>query len=154
MDPVVLLCVDGSEDSLAAARTGLARLAPGGRVVLVTVVDEPDPTLLVGAGGHAGGTMTPEQFEEVGEIKRRDGERLLDEAAAALGLPDAERRMGAGGPGSEISRLASELGATVLVVGTRGRGGIKRALLGSVSDHLVRNAPCPVLVVRDDVEDD
>jgi nucleotide-binding universal stress UspA family protein len=35
------------------------------------------------------------------------------------------------------------------VIGTRGRGDIKRALLGSVSDYLVRNAPCPVVVVGD-----
>jgi nucleotide-binding universal stress UspA family protein len=34
-----------------------------------------------------------------------------------------------------------------MVVGTRGRGGLRRAVLGSVSDHVVRNAPCPVVVV-------
>ena len=41
----------------------------------------------------------------------------------------------------------------MIVVGSRGTGRLKRALLGSVSEHLVRNAPCPVLVVRDEVED-
>jgi nucleotide-binding universal stress UspA family protein len=152
VDHVVLLCVDGSEDSLAAASTGLARLAPG-RVVLATVVDAGDPTLLSGVGGVAGGTMTPEQFEEMGEVRRSAGARVLDDAAAALGLPDAERQVLTGGPGIELCLLADEIGATVVVAGSRGRGAIKRALLGSVSDHLVRNAPCPVLVVRDAVED-
>jgi nucleotide-binding universal stress UspA family protein len=38
------------------------------------------------------------------------------------------------------------LGARAVVLGTRGRGGIARALLGSVSDYVVRNAPCPVVV--------
>jgi nucleotide-binding universal stress UspA family protein len=153
MDPVVLLCVDGSDDAQAAASTGLARLAPGGRIVLATVVDAGDPTLLSGVGGVAGGTMTPDQFEAMGEVRREEGEALLAQAAAALDLPDAERVVLAGGAGIELSLLAKDLGATVIVVGSRGRGGIKRALLGSVSDHLVRHAPCPVLVVRDEVED-
>jgi nucleotide-binding universal stress UspA family protein len=153
MDQVVVLCVDGSDDSLAAASTGLTRLAPGGRVVLATVVDAGDPTLVSGVGGVAGGTMTPEQYEEMAQVRHQEGEHLLAEAAASLDLPDAERQVLAGGPGTELSIFANEVGATVLVVGSRGRGGIKRALLGSVSDHLVRNAPCPVLVVRDDVED-
>ena len=153
MDQVVVLCIDGSEDSIEAARTGLARLAPGGRIILATVVDAGDPTLLVGASGVAGGTMTPEQFDEMTELNRRDGEAVLAEAAASLDLPDAEHRVLAGGAGPELSILADEVDATVLVVGSRGRGAIKRALLGSVSDHLVRNAGCPVLVVRDEVED-
>mgnify|MGYP002682369191 CR=1 FL=1 len=50
--------------------------------------------------------------------------------------------------------FAEEVEATVVVVGSRGHGAIKRALLGSVSDHLVRHAPCPVLVVRDEVEEE
>jgi nucleotide-binding universal stress UspA family protein len=154
MDPVVLLCVDGSEDSLAAARTGLTLLAPGGRAVLATVVDSPDPTLLIGAGGVAGGTMSQEEYDELSALRRRDGEQLLDEAAAALGLDDVEREVWDGGAGPTLSRIAAEIGASVIVVGSRGRGGIKRALLGSVSDHLVRNAPCPVLVVRDAVQED
>jgi nucleotide-binding universal stress UspA family protein len=97
--------------------------------------------------------MTPEQFEELADVRRREGERLVAEAAAALDLPDAQREVRSGGPGTELAILAGEVGATVVVVGSRGRGGIKRALLGSVSDHLVRNAPCPVLIVRDEVED-
>jgi nucleotide-binding universal stress UspA family protein len=51
-----------------------------------------------------------------------------------------------GDPGRALCDFASERGATVIVAGSRGRGGIKRAVLGSVSDHLVRNAPCPVLL--------
>ncbi len=44
--------------------------------------------------------------------------------------------------------MAEEIGADVIVVGSHGRGAIERLLLGSVSEQVVRHAPCPVLVVR------
>ena len=55
-----------------------------------------------------------------------------------------------GDPGESIVSAAEAEGADLIVVGTRGRGTIGRLLLGSVSDHVVRNAPCPVLVARPD----
>jgi nucleotide-binding universal stress UspA family protein len=48
----------------------------------------------------------------------------------------------------EIVHLAEDLGAGLIVMGSRGRGGIRRALMGSVSDSAIRHAHCPVLVVR------
>jgi nucleotide-binding universal stress UspA family protein len=53
---------------------------------------------------------------------------------------------------AEIVELAQELGAGLVVVGSRGLGGIRRALMGSVSDSVVRHAHCPVLVVRREEE--
>jgi nucleotide-binding universal stress UspA family protein len=153
MSHVVLLCVDGSEDSVAAARTGLDRLAPAERTIVATVVEAGDPMLVAGASGMAGGAMSPEQFTEMEEARAREGEAVVADAVASLGLDGAETRVLVGAAGPELAALAADEGATVLVVGSRGRGGIKRALLGSVSDHLVRNAGCPVLVVRDEVED-
>jgi nucleotide-binding universal stress UspA family protein len=44
--------------------------------------------------------------------------------------------------------LAEELEVGLIVIGSRGRGGIQRALMGSVSDSVVRHAHCPVMVVR------
>jgi nucleotide-binding universal stress UspA family protein len=49
----------------------------------------------------------------------------------------------------EIVALAEEIGAGLIVMGSRGLGGIRRALMGSVSDSVIRHAHCPVLVVRE-----
>lgn len=46
-----------------------------------------------------------------------------------------------------IAQLASQLGADLIVIGTNGRKGLERILLGSVAEGIVRNAPCPVLVI-------
>jgi nucleotide-binding universal stress UspA family protein len=48
----------------------------------------------------------------------------------------------------EIVALAKELGAGLIVMGCRGHRGIRRAIEGSISDGVIRHAPCPVLVVR------
>ena len=53
-----------------------------------------------------------------------------------------------GDAGSSIAAAADAEHADLVVVGTRGRSGAERMLLGSVSDHVVRHAACPVLVVR------
>ncbi len=53
-----------------------------------------------------------------------------------------------GDPGESIVSAAAAEAAELIVVGTHGRGPIGRLLLGSVSEHVVRNAPCPVLVAR------
>ena len=148
-----MLCVDGSDHAIAAAATGLARLAPGGRTIVVTVVEGGNPTLVTGVSGMAGGALSPDQLQELNEVRSEEGEAVLEAAVAALDRPGLETQVLLGEPGVELAIYAEEIGATTLVVGTRGHGAIKRALLGSVSDHLVRHAPCPVLVVRDEVED-
>jgi nucleotide-binding universal stress UspA family protein len=54
-----------------------------------------------------------------------------------------------GTPHQEIVALATDERADLVVIGTHGRGGLNRALLGSVADRVVRLAPCPVLTVRE-----
>ena len=53
-----------------------------------------------------------------------------------------------GDAAEEIEAAAAELKADLIVVGTHGRSGLKHLLLGSVAEHVVRHAPCPVLTVR------
>lgn len=148
-----MLCVDGSETSVGAAATGLARLGPADRTIVTTVVEAGDPTLVTGVSGMAGGAMSPEQLDDLNEVRAEGGRQVVAAAVEALGRADVETQVLLGEPATEIELFAKEVGATVLVVGSRGHGAIKRAFLGSVSDHLVRHAPCPVLVVRDEVED-
>ena len=59
------------------------------------------------------------------------------------------RALRTGVPHEEIVALAQDERADLIVIGTHGRGGINRALLGSVADRVVRLAPCPVLTVRE-----
>ena len=57
-------------------------------------------------------------------------------------------RLAAGEPAEQICSYAGEIGAKLIAVGTRGYGAVTALLLGSVSDAVIRQAPCPVLVVR------
>src|SRR3954467_3829007 len=149
---------DGSEASIAALRTGLAVVAPDD-ILLVTVVDHGDESRVSGTG-MAGGVMTDTEFDAMEKARLGEAESSLAEAAEALGLGSAETQVLRGDPARALCDLASDRDARAIVVRTRarggvkagrvagGRGGVKRAVLGSVSEHVVRNAPCPVLITR------
>jgi nucleotide-binding universal stress UspA family protein len=53
-----------------------------------------------------------------------------------------------GDPAVQVLQLASQLGADLIVMATHGRKGLHRLVLGSVAEHVVREAPCPVLTVK------
>jgi nucleotide-binding universal stress UspA family protein len=142
---VVLLCTDGSERCTKALAAGWELLGPDAVPVLVTVADAPDPTLLTGSG-FAGPVVSPEEFDEQSHRAVADAGSTAARTAESLGLAGAETRVLSGDPAASIIHLAEELSARAIVVGSRGRGGLKRAVLGSVSDHLVRHAPCTVVV--------
>ena len=85
------------------------------------------------------------------EQMRRSSQTLLDEQADEMrdaGAKIAKRQLRNGRPEQEIVALAEELEAGLIVMGGRGLSRMKRALMGSVSDSVVRNAHCPVLVAR------
>jgi len=140
-----LCCIDGSERALRAVGAGLAVLDPAGTPVVVTVVEPVDPTLVMGTG-LAAGTMSPEAYEAMRTARLREAEELVAAGAAALGIGDAETRILQGPAGPAICDHARDTGAAAIVIGSRGHGGLRRAILGSVSDHVVRHAPCPVVV--------
>lgn len=153
MASLALLCTDGSDLAQRALVAGMRVLSPTDRTVIATVMDAVDPSLVTGVSGFGSGTMSPQQYDEVLASHRANAEQHIMDARQALGLHDGESVVVEGAPGPALCELAVQLGATVMVAGTRGRGGLKRAVLGSVSDHLVRNAPCPIVITGPGDED-
>jgi nucleotide-binding universal stress UspA family protein len=149
----VLVCVDGSDLSIQAARAALDLFPELPEVVVVNVVEEADPMLVTGTG-IAGGVMSADEFAEIESAHRVAAQRIVDEAVTALNLPGAHQRLVEGAPGNALCGLAEHIGARAVVIGTRGRGGIKRAVRGSVSAHVVRHSPCPVIVSGPALEHD
>ncbi|MGI9576900.1 MAG: universal stress protein [Microthrixaceae bacterium] len=146
----LLLATDGSEHATEALVAGLRVAAMPPSALLVTVVPAADPGVVIGSG-HAGPLMTPAQLTELIDIRQHEATDVLGHAATVIaeqieGL-DLHTQVLAGDPGEEICRAATERGVAGIVIGTHGLGGIKRALLGSVSDYVVRHAPCPVITV-------
>ncbi|MBV8160425.1 MAG: universal stress protein [Acidimicrobiia bacterium] len=143
-----LIATDGSDFALAAAKRARELLRPDMEVLLLTVV--PPPVLPVAApvtGIEAAPVVTPETADELAEANLEEARRSLERTARALGGA-VERRVEIGDPAAEISRVAEDEGVGVIVVGSHGSGFVKRVLLGSVSQHLLHHAPCPVLIVR------
>lgn len=118
-------------------------------ITLVTVIAEPDPTLVTG-GGFTGSTMSAEEFDEENAALRADAEALLASTQQELGLANANHQVLSGPAGPMVCDYAVEIDADAIVIGSRGHGGLRRAILGSVSDHIVRHAHCTVLVTSND----
>jgi len=148
----LIVATDGSELAVQAAAAGLALAKPADSVLLVSVADIIDPSLAEDATGHAASSMTPQDVEENHREVRAAGRAAVDATAAALRTKapsvELESQVIDGEPGPALCRLAADVNASAIIVGSRGRGGLKRALLGSVSDYVVRNAPCTVIVSR------
>jgi nucleotide-binding universal stress UspA family protein len=144
MDSIVLLCTDGSDVAIQALRSSLPILAPADRTIVVTVESPADPELETG-NGFAGWSSQDlsDRVVTTGDIAAK---QILEVTVAALDLGEVEIMAIVGKPGQAICDLADELSATAIVIGTSGRGGLRRAVIGSTSDHVVRHAPCPVVV--------
>ena len=149
VERVVLIGTDGSDVAVQAASAGLALLGSPERIVVATAIEDVDPALVTGTG-FAGGVVSPETMTQLERERVREGEQVAAATVDALGVDDVETLVVRGDPGQALCDLAAELPASVVIVGSRGRSGITRALLGSVSDHVIRHAPCPVLVMRAD----
>lgn len=149
----ILLCADGSEHAIHALTSGVELLDTDGPYIVTTVVHEPDTALVTGLG-MAGGVMSGEEFDEQIRANQQGGEDLVVSVIAELGLSGATARVLMGDAGPQICALAEEVQARAVVIGSRGLGGLKRALLGSVSDYVVRHATCPVIVTGPEADDE
>jgi nucleotide-binding universal stress UspA family protein len=96
------------------------------------------PTVVFGEGVVP---PAPELFEQ--EARQRLEQLAVPETGNRI-----DRRLEQGDPAAEILRVAGEECAELIVMGTHGRSGLSRLLLGSVAESVVRDACCPVLVVR------
>lgn len=143
----VLLCADGSLYCTSALARALDLIGRDHEFILVTVADGPDPTRFA-ATGLGGGVLSPQELAYLVEQAPDEGSALLDDVAARLGLEGAEKRVLVGLAGATICSLAEEIEAGAVVMGTRGHSGLLRAVLGSVSDHVVHHSSRPVLVVH------
>ena len=137
----VLVPTDGSAgtDSAVAHALDLAAVH-GATIHAVYVVD---------VTSYAG-LSVDSSWEGVGEQIRAEGEAALEavrEAAEGAGV-DVETRLLHGSPAPEIVAEAEEADCDLIVMGTHGRGGIDRLLLGSVAERVVRTATVPVLTIR------
>jgi nucleotide-binding universal stress UspA family protein len=150
----LVIGTDGSDLAIQAASDGLSLMRDVDRIMIVAVADTVDPSLAEDATGHAGSTMTPAEVEEQHREARSHGQVAVEATKKALetrGTPTAvrvETFVVEGEPGAALCRFAADVSATAVIVGSRGRGWIRRTLLGSVSDYIVRNAPCSVVVTR------
>ena len=136
----ILIAVDSSPVAAHAAEVGCALAkALGGSVALVHAID---PTLYAAPDvGFAAAELMAQAESE--------GRRLLAGFRGRLSLPaTALEFMQVGEPAAAIVKAAKEWPADVIVIGTRAQGGVRRALLGSVADAVLRHAPCPVMVIR------
>jgi nucleotide-binding universal stress UspA family protein len=136
----VLLATEGSPDAALAAQSAIELCERSGSELHVVHVGEYLPTFYA-------------QTEEEPTELRRTAQQLLDEQTErirAAGGQVAQAHLRLGRPAEQIVNLSEELGIGVIVIGSRGLGALRRAVLGSVSESVVRHAHCPVFVVRAD----
>ncbi len=141
----VLVGTDGSPQAVKAAQRGVALLRPD-RVTLLTVLTKwPIETFPNWEESFQWPDENdPQWTQEIGEAKA-----ALDRTGAGLTVEHIEQRIDGGDVAHAICDAARGLEVDAIVVGSHGRGGLGRSLLGSVSEHVVRHASCPVLVVRE-----
>jgi nucleotide-binding universal stress UspA family protein len=108
----------------------------GARLIVLHVV----PPALVAYGEG----IVPPDPEEV----RAEAQAQLDQLPTPRPDVRAERRLTEGDTVDEVLRVAQEVNADLIVMGTHGRTGLGRLLMGSVAEQVVRRAPCPVLTVK------
>ena len=140
----ILLATDGSRD---------AELA---RTTAVDIANSTDPevhVVTVASGYPSYDIRNPAVVEQL----RKQAQDILNEQVEKIeqsGGKVAEKhlRIAERYRAQQIVQVAEDIGAGLIVMGSRGLGGLRRALIGSVSDSVVRHAHCPVMVVRPEKE--
>jgi nucleotide-binding universal stress UspA family protein len=141
----ILVPTDGSEPSILAARYA-AYLASkiSAKVTLLHVVEP-------GHLPYSIARLSDEMNRELETTIEESGKsilRLTQKELVAAGVP-VDMVMQKGRPGDVICSLVEEGNYDLIIIGSTGRGGVSRALLGSVSQEVARTASCPVLIIKE-----
>ena len=145
----ILLAIDGSAGSDSAIRKVIAQFRPDETEVRVVHADEWPKGLPTSIAFAEGPTAADDLLAARADARRKGTEML----AYAAGQLEAARfhvksELREGGAEQAILESAGEWRPDLIVVGSHGRTGFNRLLMGSVSERVVRNAPCSVQVVR------
>ena len=135
----LLLATDLSEASASATDQAFELAGRLGASLLVVSVIDPGSLLLPGGRFRA-------RIDQVRERREQLAQELV-ERGREVGV-EVSFLVWTGDPGDMIVEAAESERADMVLVGSHGRGAVGRFFLGSVSEHVVRHAPCPVLVVR------
>lgn len=144
----ILIGVENSEHAMKAIETGFdlahrldAEIALAHIIEPVVMQQTPDAGML--------GTNDISYFPvEMGEIQNEQSVKLLDDVEARFAQgKTCKRYIEVGKPSTDLVGYAQDFGADMIVIGTHGRTGIDRLLMGSVAEHVVRHSHVPVLVV-------
>lgn len=150
----ILIAVDGSERSLEAAKkvADLIEIEIA-NITVITILREVESTVYDVPHGTTS-TMSTETMTELRdqrkEVAKETGRKYVNEAASifeSLGK-DVNQVIRLGDPADEICEYAEENNIDMIVLADKGLGGVKRFLLGSISDKVVRHADTSVLVVK------
>jgi len=136
--PTILFSTDFSHASDAALPHAETLARQQGARLLIVHVEE--PPLAYGGGELYYGIAEP----DTARIRA-----MLEAVKPADPTVPFEQRLAMGDPATEICRIAADEGAEMIILGTHGRTGLVRLLMGSVAESILRRAPCPVLVYRE-----
>jgi nucleotide-binding universal stress UspA family protein len=134
----ILYATDFSQSSEAALEYASSLARDQSARLLIVHVEEPAPAY--GAGEY----MVPPPSGEA----KRELARLLAHIVPAQGEVPYTHRLLLGDPASEIIKVATNEDVELIVMGTHGRTGLVRLLMGSVAETVVRRAECPVLTIK------
>jgi nucleotide-binding universal stress UspA family protein len=145
----ILLATDGSKEAELASASAADLAERTGSELHVVYVGHMPPVFYESPGTWA---LDPDLQRRMQERAEEGATTKLDEQVQRVreaGGEVAGAHVRLGRPDAEIVGLAEELGAGLIVLGSRGLGPLRSALMGSVSDSVIRHARCPVMVVRE-----